>query len=80
MGLECRLVRSGVGLGWHRVTQEGGKKSIHYVAGEHLFEIGDAFEVSADAGDPHNKQSCLMTYAVCKAALYKRCTARLAGK
>jgi hypothetical protein len=33
------------------------KKSIHYVAGGHFFEIGDAFEVSAgepavDAGDP----------------------------
>jgi len=34
------------------MTQEGGKKRIHYVAGGHLFEIGDAFEVSADAGDP----------------------------
>jgi flavin reductase (DIM6/NTAB) family NADH-FMN oxidoreductase RutF len=45
----------------HWQLEEGGsglaKKSIHYVAGGHFFEIGDAFEVSAgepavDAGDP----------------------------
>lgn len=32
----------------HWVTQEGGPKSIHYVAGGHFFETGTAFEVSAD--------------------------------
>jgi len=32
----------------HWQTQAGGKKSIHYVAGGHFFEIGDAFEASAN--------------------------------
>jgi len=31
---------------WH--MEEGGKKSTHYVAGGHFFEIGEAFEASAD--------------------------------
>ena len=30
---------------------QGGKKSIHYVAGGHFFEIGEAFEASADVPD-----------------------------
>lgn len=46
----------------HWQMEAGGKKSIHYVAGGHFFEIGDAFEVSADepapdAGDPTTAQS-----------------------
>lgn len=32
----------------HWNVEPGGKKSIHYVAGGHFFEIGDAFEASAD--------------------------------
>jgi flavin reductase (DIM6/NTAB) family NADH-FMN oxidoreductase RutF len=36
----------------HWQMEEGAKKSIHYVAGGHFFEIGDAFEVSLDHGDP----------------------------
>lgn len=32
----------------HWNAEPGGKKSIHYVAGGHFFEIGDAFEASAD--------------------------------
>lgn len=32
----------------HWQPLEGGKKSIHYVAGGHFFEIGAAFESSAD--------------------------------
>lgn len=31
----------------HWVTSEGRPKSIHYVAGGHFFEIGEAFEASA---------------------------------
>jgi hypothetical protein len=31
----------------HWVTTEGGPKSIHYVAGGHFFELGEAFEASA---------------------------------
>ena len=36
----------------HWQMEEGGKKSIHYVAGGHFFEIGNAFEVSTADGDP----------------------------
>ena len=31
----------------HWVTTEGSPKSIHYVAGGHFFELGEAFEASA---------------------------------
>ncbi|MGF6272309.1 flavin reductase (DIM6/NTAB) family NADH-FMN oxidoreductase RutF [Massilia sp. UYP11] len=31
----------------HWVTSEGSPKSIHYVAGGHFFELGEAFEASA---------------------------------
>jgi flavin reductase (DIM6/NTAB) family NADH-FMN oxidoreductase RutF len=32
--------------GAHWKMEEGGKRSIHYVAGGHFFEIGDAFDVN----------------------------------
>jgi hypothetical protein len=34
---------------WHLAP--GGKKSIHYVAGGHFFEIGEAFEVPDNGAD-----------------------------
>lgn len=33
--------------GAHWTMEEGGKRSIHYVAGGHFFETGDAFDVGA---------------------------------
>jgi hypothetical protein len=30
--------------------EEGGKRSIHYVAGGHFFEIGGAFDVNGEGG------------------------------
>jgi flavin reductase (DIM6/NTAB) family NADH-FMN oxidoreductase RutF len=40
----------GVFDGAHWTMEEGGKRSIHYVAGGHFFEIGDAFDVNAEVG------------------------------
>jgi flavin reductase (DIM6/NTAB) family NADH-FMN oxidoreductase RutF len=34
--------------GAHWRTVEGGKRSIHYVAGGHFFEIGEAFDTGAE--------------------------------
>jgi hypothetical protein len=31
--------------------EAGGKRSIHYVAGGHFFEIGEAFDASGDSGE-----------------------------
>ena len=38
--------------GAHWRMEEGGKRSIHYVAGGHFFEIGEAFDAGADQGAP----------------------------
>lgn len=38
----------------HWVTTEGGPKSIHYVAGGHFFELGEAFEASAELPQTSN--------------------------
>ena len=38
--------------GAHWRLEEGGKRSIHYVAGGHFFEIGEAFDAGADQGAP----------------------------
>jgi hypothetical protein len=40
--------------GAHWTMDEGGKRSIHYVAGGHFFEIGEAFDVNDD--DPAEAQ------------------------
>jgi flavin reductase (DIM6/NTAB) family NADH-FMN oxidoreductase RutF len=37
--------------GAHWKMEAGGKRSIHYVAGGHFFEIGDAFDANADSGE-----------------------------
>lgn len=37
--------------GAHWTLEEGGKRSIHYVAGGHFFEIGAAFDVDEDGGN-----------------------------
>jgi flavin reductase (DIM6/NTAB) family NADH-FMN oxidoreductase RutF len=36
--------------GAHWTMEPGGKRSIHYVAGGHFFEIGDAFDVDGEGG------------------------------
>ncbi|WP_313165562.1 flavin reductase family protein [Massilia oculi] len=38
----------------HWVTTDGGPKSIHYVAGGHFFELGEAFEASAKLPETPN--------------------------
>ena len=37
--------------GAHWKVEEGSKRSIHYVAGGHFFEIGAAFDVDEDGGN-----------------------------
>ena len=34
--------------GAHWTMESGGKRSIHYVAGGHFFETGDAFDAAAE--------------------------------
>ena len=36
--------------GAHWKMEEGGKRSIHYVAGGHFFEIGEGFDVNDEGG------------------------------
>jgi flavin reductase (DIM6/NTAB) family NADH-FMN oxidoreductase RutF len=37
--------------GAHWKMEAGGKRSIHYVAGGHFFEIGEAFDANGDSGE-----------------------------